>query len=100
MAYITGVVFFSNDDKLVKSFRDLPHCDKVIISLRGVPLIDFVGATTLIGIIGERQRAGTTVLLCGVHPKVMQTLERCNIYEALPREYIRASVDTALFGED
>lgn len=100
IAYVTGVVFFSNDDKLVRSFRDLPKCDKVIISLRGVPLIDFVGATTLIDIIRERLLAGTSVLICGVHPKVMQTLDRCNIYDVLDREHFSASVDTALFGEN
>ena len=100
IAYVTGVVFFSNDDKLVKSFRELPHCDKVIISLRGVPLIDFVGASTLIGIIRERQLAGTSVIVCGVHPKVMETLKRCNIHDVLPGENFRVSVDTALFGED
>ena len=98
IAYVTGVVFFSNDDKLVKSFKELPQCDKVIISLRGVPLIDFVGATTLIEIIKDRRRAGTAVCLCGVHPKVMRTLERCNIYDVLDREDFRVSVDKALFG--
>ena len=34
------------------------------------------------------------------YPKVMQTLDRCNIYDVLDREHFSASVDTALFGEN
>lgn len=99
ISYVSGVIFFSNDDKLQKSFKELPPCDKIIISLRGVPLVDFVGATTLIEIIAKKQREGTEILLCGVHPKVMETLTRCNISEVLEKGKFRTCVDSALFGE-
>ena len=99
IAYVTGALFFSNDDKLAKCFKELPQCDEVIISLRGVPIIDFMGATALIDIIRERIATGTQVILCGVQPKVLATLERCDIYDTVPRENFSESVDIALFGD-
>lgn len=99
VVYITGAVYFLNVEKISEKLKEVEGCDEIIFSLRGVPLVDYVGATTIVHIIEEYTNNGTRVYMCGVQDNVMDTLVKCGLHDALVPDSIYKSVDRALLAE-
>lgn len=99
VVYITGAVYFLNIEKVCEKLKEVENSDEIIFSLRGVPLVDFVGATTVVQIIKNYTQSGKRVYMCGVQENVMETLAKCGLHDALVPDSIYKSVDRALLAQ-
>lgn len=96
VAYLTGTIFFASVDKLKAQLSDLDRASVLILSMRGVPVIDLSGIQALNELIRELQQSGTTVLLTSVQPKVMANLIRGGIRELIDERCVFSSAEHAI----
>lgn len=96
VAYITGMLFFANIDRLKELLSDVHPDDTLILSMRGVAGLDMGGAKGLIEIIEEYKKENTQVLLCGLNDKVKETLLRTDVDKTVDENTLFWSVDRAL----
>ncbi|MEG1641517.1 MAG: SulP family inorganic anion transporter [Synergistaceae bacterium] len=97
--YVTGVLFFSNVSVFKEKISLPDDVSEVIFSLRGVPVIDFVGAQTFIDEVNRLRAKDIKVFVCGAQPRVKATLERCDVYSTVPERCFFWSVDKALLDQ-
>ena len=76
VAYLTGPLFFAATNTFNEAFAHEEDVDYLILSMRGVPLIDLSGIETLTDLADQLHAGGKTLMLAGVHPKVLYMLER------------------------
>ncbi len=79
VAYVSGALFFGNAAAMRHALQQEQHCHTLIISMRGVPMIDVMGAEVLRQIISEYQQRNGHVMLAGVQPAVRAMLDRLHI---------------------
>ena len=98
VAYVTGPLFFA----AVGNFRALlnkarpAHKRYLILSMRGVPLIDISGLE-VIEALCERQRSqGGELLLAAVQPNVRKMLDRAHLTQSIGAHNIFWSADQAI----
>lgn len=96
VAYITGVVFFANFEKLESALKEMPKSRCVIFSMRGVSVMDSTAAKSFLNMLETYRNEGKEILLCGVNPNVKSILERAGAYDILSEEAFHWSVDKAL----
>lgn len=96
VAYITGMLFFANIDRLKELLNEVHPEDTLILSMRGVAGLDMGGAKGLIEIIDDYRKENTQVLLCGLNDKVKETLLRTDVDNTVDENCIFWSVDRAL----
>jgi SulP family sulfate permease len=99
IAYITGPMFFGAANAFRKAFDESGRAIKknLILSMRGVPLID-VGGLQLIEELHDQQTAKDgTLLLCAVQPEVRAVLDRAKVTEEIGKENFFWSADEAIF---
>lgn len=96
VAYITGMLFFANIDRLKELLNEVHPEDTLILSMRGVAGLDMGGAKGLIEIIEDYRKENTQVLLCGLNDKVKETLLRTDVDNTVDENCIFWSVDRAL----
>ena len=77
-----GKYLFGNSSKLNTAIEQLPACDEIIFSLRGVSAIDTSGAQNLHEICEALLAQNVSVCFCGVQSSVREMLQRAGI-EAL-----------------
>ena len=98
VVYITGAVFFANTQKILDYTAKLPEADRVILSMRGVSVMDPDAAQTLMKLASDYENNGVELLICGVNAPVRKVLERAGVVEKLGTDSFYWSVDRALFG--
>ena len=81
VAYLTGPLFFAATNTFNEAFAHEEDVDYLILSMRGVPLIDLSGIEALTGLADQLHTQGKTLMLAGVHPKVIYMLERAGVDE-------------------
>lgn len=96
VVYITGSIFFGNSSKLNTAIEQLPACDEIIFSLRGVSAIDTSGAQNLHEICEALLAQNVSVCFCGVQSSVREMLQRAGIEALCGGEAFYWSVDKAL----
>lgn len=79
VAYVSGALFFGNAAAMRQALQQEQNCHTLILSMRGVPMIDVMGAEVLRQIISEYQQRNGVVLLAGVQPAVRAMLDRLRI---------------------
>ena len=87
IAYLTGPIFFAATSQFNEAFAQ--HDDglhTLILSMRAVPLIDLSGVEALRTLHEEMEKAGRTLMISGVHSKVMKMLERSGLDKAIGKE--------------
>ncbi|HEU4327088.1 MAG TPA: SulP family inorganic anion transporter [Roseiflexaceae bacterium] len=94
--YLTGPLFFGSVHTMLESFETAGDYRTLIISMRGVPLIDVMGAQALEQIIEEQQRRGGRVFFSGVQPSVREMFDRTGITARVGAEQIVWSADQAI----
>ena len=77
--YVTGPIFFGSVTAVRDSFVSAHEYHSVIMSMRGVPLIDVMGAQALRHVITEHQARGGVVLFTAMQPGVMEMFERTGL---------------------
>ena len=97
VAYLTGAIFFAVVDKLVKKLQEQEGVTEgLILSMRGVPVIDLSGIQALIDLVNELESHGTEVYLTSVQPKVLEEMRKGGLIEMIGEEYIFESAEEAI----
>lgn len=100
VVYITGAVFFANTQKIAEYIQTLPRANRLILSMRGVSVIDPDAAQMFRKIMHDAAKNDVEVLVCGVNEKVRKVLDRAGVTEKIGQENFYWSVDRALFEEE
>lgn len=96
VAYLTGPLFFAAGGIFNETFASLQNIRVLILSMRGVPLIDTAGLEGLHR-LHERLKAQDGVLmLAGVHENVRRMLLRAGLEESIGTENFFWSSDQAI----
>ena len=97
VAYLTGAIFFAVVDKLVKKLSEQEGVTEgLILSMRGVPVIDLSGIQALIERVEELESHGTEVYLTSVQPKVLEEMRKGGLVDMIGEEYIFQSAEQAI----
>ncbi len=96
VAYLTGTIFFAVVEKLNTQLSQLQNTSVLILSMRGVPVIDLSGLQGLIELTQNLQQAGTEVMLSSVQPKVMEKLKRSGYIDIIGEKNIFSSAEFAI----
>jgi sulfate permease, SulP family len=96
VAYLTGPLFFAATNNFNEAFANLDDIDILILSMRGVPMIDVSGVEVLASLYERMHQGGKTLMFSGVHANVMRMLERSKLAEAIGRENFFWASDRAI----
>lgn len=92
--YLTGPIFFGSVTTVLEAFETAKEYQSIIISMRGVPLIDAMGAQALRQIVEEHRRRKGEVILTAVQPAVQEMLQRTGLVELIdPKNIFWSSAD-------
>ncbi len=81
--YLTGPVFFGSVTTVLEAFEMAGDYHSLIISMRGVPLIDVMGVQALRQIVEEHQARGGEVLFTALQPAVMDMFQRTELLDLI-----------------
>ena len=76
IVYITGALYFGATGQLTEELERLPLARVLILSMRGVPMIDASSIHALEHLWHARARSGGAVFICGAQSQVRRMLER------------------------
>ncbi len=96
VAYLTGPLFFAAVGHFNEAFANLDGVRVLILSMRGVPLIDASGLQTLLHLARRLKKHGGHLMLAGVNEPVLNMLERGDVVAEIGAENIFWSADQAL----
>ena len=96
VAYLTGPLFFAATNTFNEAFAHEEDVDYLILSMRGVPLIDLSGIEALGGLAETLHAQGKTLMLAGVHAKVMYMLQRAGADTMIGLDNFFWSADRAI----
>lgn len=96
VAYLTGPLFFAATGQFNEAFARLDDIHALILSMRGVPLIDTSGLFALTHLYERLQKIGGTLMLTGLTPQVQQTLQRGGQIHEIGEQNVFWSSDQAI----
>lgn len=97
IVYLTGAIFFAVIDKLENELYAFEgKTEGLILSMRGVPVIDLSGIQALIELVEEMEANGTEIYLTSVQPKVLEEMRRGGLIDLIGEEYVFASAEEAI----
>ncbi|MBE6033692.1 MAG: SulP family inorganic anion transporter [Clostridiales bacterium] len=96
VAYLTGTIFFAVVDKLITQLSELENTKVLILSMRGVPVIDLSGIQGMIELIHTLKENGTEVMFTSVQPKVLTEMKRGGILELIGKDNVFGSAEHAI----
>lgn len=96
VAYLTGPLFFAAVGNFNEAFANLANTHALILSMRGVPLIDTSGLQTITQLLRRLTAQGSTLMISGAHPQVIQMFDRGGLTDAIGRENFFWSADQAI----
>ena len=96
VVYLTGTIFFAVVDKLVKELSKARDHSVVILSMRGVPVIDLSGVQSLTDLAKEMKDRDIKIILTSVQPKVLRDLTRGGFIEIIGEENVYRSAELAI----
>jgi SulP family sulfate permease len=100
VAFITGPLFFAAVGNFNEAFAGGRPTQALILSMRGVPLIDTAGLEAIMQLKEHLHRAGGHLMLAGVNPRVRVMMERGGIVDAIGRENFFWGSDEAIVEAD
>ncbi|MBI3169465.1 MAG: SulP family inorganic anion transporter, partial [Chloroflexi bacterium] len=96
VAFLTGPLFFAATGQFNESFANLTDTHALILSMRGVPLIDTEGLEEIYRLYGKLQKQGGALMFAGVHDNVRAMMERDGLVEIIGEENFFWSSDQAI----
>jgi sulfate permease, SulP family len=96
VVYFTGPLFFATVERLNKQLSELDNTRIVILSMRGVPLIDTSGIQALDELHHQLKQRNCKLMLCGLQPQVMNMLRRSILEKKIGEDMIFWSADQAI----
>ena len=94
--YLTGPLFFGSVHPVLEAFETARDFRALVISMRGVPLIDAMGSQALAQIVEEQRRRGGTISFSGLQPAVREMFGRTGLLKTIGEEHIFWSADQAI----
>ncbi|BAJ64921.1 SulP family inorganic anion transporter [Anaerolinea thermophila] len=96
VAFLTGPLFFAATGHFNEAFSQLKDTHALILSMRGVPLIDISGIEAIHRLHRKVQAQGGTLMFSGVHENVMNMLRRAGLVEHIGEENFFWASDEAI----
>ncbi|MBF8283537.1 MAG: putative sulfate transporter, partial [Anaerolineales bacterium] len=96
VAYLTGPLFFAATGNFNEAFAKLGDTHALILSMRGMPLVDTSGLQVLATLHERLRHNGSTLMLAGAHDGVRRMLERGGLLEAIGAQNVFWSADQAI----
>lgn len=94
--YLSGPIFFATTEKLSQEMENLENLHYMILSMRGVPLIDTTGVQMLVEMSAALRKQGTKVLFAGVQPKVREMMARGGLVDEVGEKYFFWGVEQSI----
>jgi SulP family sulfate permease len=76
VAFLTGPLFFAASGNFNEAFADLGNTHALILSMRGVPLIDTSGLEVIRRLYERLHQQGGTLMFAGLHENARHMMER------------------------
>ena len=96
VAFLTGPLFFAAMGQFNEAFANLTDTHALILSMRGVPLIDTEGLEEIQRLYDKLHKQGGTLMFAGVHDTARAMMERDGLVEIIGRENFFWSSDQAI----
>lgn len=96
VAFLTGPLFFAATGQFNEAFADLGDTHALILSMRGVPLIDTAGIETIHRLQERLHKQGGTLMFAGIHDNARNMMERGGLVKAIGEENFFWSSDQAI----
>ena len=96
VAFLTGPLFFAATGQFNEAFSDLKETHALILSMRGVSLVDTAGVEAIHKLHERLHKGGGTLMFAGVHENARQMMERGGLVKAIGEENFFWSSDQAI----
>lgn len=96
VAFLTGPLFFAATGQFNESFAQLDDTHAMILSMRGVPLIDTSGLEAIQNLYERLHKQGGTLMFAGVHDNVRHMIERSGLVQEIGEQNFFWSSDQAI----
>jgi sulfate permease, SulP family len=96
VAFLTGPLFFAATGQFNESFSNLGDTHALILSMRGVSLIDTAGLEAVHRLHERLHKQGGTLMFAGVHDNARTMMERGGLVQTIGEENFFWSSDQAI----
>lgn len=96
VAFLTGPLFFAATSQFNESFHDLDDTHALILSMRGVPLIDTSGLEAIRHLNKRLREQGGTLMFAGIHENARLMMERGGLVNEIGEDNFFWSSDQAI----
>jgi SulP family sulfate permease len=96
VAFLTGPLFFAATGQFHETFRNLGDTHALILSMRGVSLVDTAGIEAIHRLHERLHEQGGTLMFAGVHDNARNMLERGGLLESIGEDNFFWSSDQAI----
>jgi SulP family sulfate permease len=96
VAYLTGPLFFAATSNFNEAFARLENTHALVLSMRGVPLIDTSGLQAMMALLQKLKKQGIILSLAALHDDVRLMMERGGVIPAAGPENVFWSADQAI----
>lgn len=96
VAFLTGPLFFAAIGNFNEAFQNLTDTHALILSMRGVPLIDVAGMDAIRRLYERVHRQGGALMFAGVHANAYAMMQRAGLVETVGAENFFWSSDQAI----
>jgi SulP family sulfate permease len=93
---VTGSLFFGSVNQFVEAVERMPFRHALIISLRGVPMVDVSTIQAIEHIAHHQTSQGGVLHLTGVQPRVLRLFERAGLGHLIDNAHPFEHIDDAL----
>ena len=96
VAFLTGPLFFAATGQFNEAFVNLGDTHALVLSMRGVPLIDTAGIEAIHRLQERLHAQGGTLMCAGIHDNARNMMERGGLVQAIGEENFFWSSDQAI----
>lgn len=96
VAFLTGPLFFAATGHFREAFDKLEDTHALILSMRGVPMIDTSGLESLKRLSERLHKRNAVLMFAGVHENVMQMMRRGGLVDEIGEQNYFWSSDQAI----
>lgn len=100
VAFITGPLFFAAMGNFNEALTDVSAMRTLILSMRGVPLVDTAGIEALRQLHEKLHTRGSKLLFAGLNPSVRAMFERAGLVDEIGEENVFWSSDQAILAAE
>jgi len=96
VAYLTGSLFFGSVNQVVETLEMQPPADVLILSMRGVPMVDVSSVQAIEHIWRAQNERDGELFVTGVQPQPRKLFERAGLITLIGEEQFFWSADKAI----